>query len=98
MSGKYPGWSPVYKTPLQNLFISEYKKLFSGKDEPVLVPIHAGLECGIIYSKIVSCRGTGIDVISIGPEIRDIHTPEERLNLDSFERFWQIVTAMLEKL
>lgn len=98
VSGKYPGWSPVYKTPLQNLFISEYKKLFSGKDEPVLVPIHAGLECGIIYSKIVSCRGTGIDIISIGPEIRDIHTPEERLNLDSFERFWQIVTAMLEKL
>ncbi len=98
VSGKYPGWAPVYKTPLQNLFINEYKKLFPEASEPVLMPIHAGLECGVIYSKIVSCRGVGIDVISIGPEIRDIHTPEERLSLDSFERFWQLVTSMLEKL
>ncbi len=98
VSGKYPGWAPVYKTPLQNLFINEYKTLFSDIEGPSLTPIHAGLECGVIYSKIVSCRGAGIDVISIGPEIRNIHTPEERMSLDSFERFWRLVTAMLEKL
>lgn len=51
VSGKYPGWSPVYKTPLQNLFISEYKKLFSGKDEPVLVPIMPDLNAELFTVK-----------------------------------------------
>ena len=54
--------------------------------------IHAGLECGIIKAAVPD-----MDIISIGPIIKNIHTPDEALNLPSYERLWQIVTGILRK-
>lgn len=96
--GRYPGWEPVYGTPLQKKYLSVYKELFPDSKDPTALPIHAGLECGIIAGNLTAVRGCGLDAIAIGPDIRDIHTPEERMNLDSFERFWKLITKLLERL
>ena len=59
---------------------------------PKVTVIHAGLECGIIRSHI-----TDMDIISIGPGMRDIHSPDEALDLASFERTWKMVCELLKK-
>lgn len=96
--GRYPGWEPIYGTPLQEKYLSVYKELFPDSADPTVLPIHAGLECGIIAGNLIARRGKGLDAIAIGPDIRDIHTPDERMNLDSFERFWTLIAKLLETL
>ena len=63
-----------------------------GKD-PVVDIIHAGLECGILSSKIEN-----LDCISIGPDLFDIHTPMEKLNIKSAERVWTFIKAILKEI
>ena len=60
--------------------------------EPQVVAIHAGLECGVIKSRLPD-----MDMISIGADAQNIHTPDERLDLASYGRLWRIVTEMLKK-
>ena len=85
---RYPGWSYAVESPLRDQYLTAYEGLF-GKTPEVSV-IHAGLECGIIRSKLPD-----MDMISVGPNMRDIHSPAERLDLASCERFWQVIAKML---
>ena len=85
---RYPGWSYAVESPLRDQYLAAYTELF-GKTPEVSV-IHAGLECGIIRSKLPE-----MDMISVGPNMRDIHSPAERLDLASCERFWQVITKMM---
>ena len=86
---RYPGWEYAPESALRNEYTSAYKKLF-GKDLTVGV-IHAGLECGILSSKM-----SGMDIISIGPDMFDIHSPRERLDLASCERVWQTLIEVVK--
>ncbi len=87
--GRYPGWRYCPESPLRDKFIEVSKRLH-GFDVKTTV-IHAGLECGLIYKKCPN-----MDIISIGPDMEDIHSPAERLNIASTERFWQTVLEMLK--
>ena len=88
---RYPGWDYAPTSPLRDLYARAYREI-TGKDAIVDV-IHAGLECGIIVSKLPD-----LDVISVGPDMRDVHTPDERLNLSSVEVFWQTIEKLVEML
>ncbi len=81
---RYPGWEYAPVSPLRDKYISAFKRLY-GKDLTVGV-IHAGLECGIISSKI-----PGLDIISVGPNMHDIHSPCEHLDLASTECVWRVL-------
>ncbi|MEE0970602.1 MAG: aminoacyl-histidine dipeptidase [Clostridia bacterium] len=87
--GRYPGWEYAKVSPLREKFFAVYKEL-TGNDPEANV-IHAGLECGIIKSKL-----NDMDIISIGPGMRDIHSPDEALDLSSLERTWKIVCGLLK--
>ncbi|MBQ9784841.1 MAG: aminoacyl-histidine dipeptidase [Clostridia bacterium] len=88
---RYPGWEYAPVSPLRDAYMAAYRAV-TGKDARVEV-IHAGLECGIIYSKLPD-----MDIISIGPDMRDIHSPDERLDLASVEVFWKTVEKVIEVL
>lgn len=88
---RYPGWDYAPVSPLRDLYARAYREI-TGKDAVVDV-IHAGLECGIIVSKLPD-----LDVISVGPDMRDVHSPDERLNLSSVEIFWQTIEKLIEML
>ncbi len=81
---RYPGWEYEPISPLRCKYISAFKKLY-GNELSVGV-IHAGLECGILSSKT-----NGMDIISIGPNMHDIHSPNEHLDLASCERVWNVL-------
>ena len=87
---RYPGWRYEKDSELRELYVKAAKKVLGR--EPIIMAIHAGLECGIIKSHI-----TNMDMISIGPEMRDIHSPDEVLDLPSCERFWLIIEEMLKR-
>jgi len=91
IQGDYCGWDYKKDSKLRELMCDIYRKQY-GK-EPVIDIIHAGLECGIISSKIKD-----LDCISIGPDLFDIHTPKERLNLKSAERVWNFTKAILKEI
>lgn len=86
--GLYPGWPYARDSKLRELCIKKYKEQY-GKD-PVVEVIHAGLECGILSTKI-----EGLDCVSIGPNMYDVHTPDERISISSVERLWKYLKAVL---
>ena len=86
--GRYSGWNYEKVSPLRDRYLSAYRDLFGGEAKPVI--IHAGLECGLIRAKVPD-----MDMISIGPENIGLHSPSERLNIASAERFWQLLEKML---
>lgn len=88
--GRYTGWNFEKDSPLRDSYLATYRELFDGEAKPVI--IHAGLECGLIRAKIPD-----MDMISIGPENIGLHSPSERLNIASAERFWQILEKMLSE-
>ncbi|MBE6618287.1 MAG: aminoacyl-histidine dipeptidase [Ruminococcaceae bacterium] len=93
VSGEYESWDYCADSKLAEQFVSTFKKLFPDLDiEPKTAAIHAGLECGIIISRLGGC-----DTIAIGPDVFDIHSPDERLDLDSFERFWKLVLTLIKE-
>lgn len=87
----YPGWKPNIHSEILILFKDSYKKLF-GK-EPEVKAIHAGLECGIIGEKY-----PGMDMISFGPTMFGVHSPDERLKHDTVAPFYQLLTEVLENI
>lgn len=91
MHGEYPGWSFAEFSPIRDVFVQSYKELFH--DDLKIEAIHAGLECGLFSDAI-----PGLDAIAVGPTIRGCHTPDEHLPLDSFERFYELLTDVLKKL
>ncbi len=86
---RYPGWEYAPVSPLRERYAEAYKKLF-GKELSVGV-IHAGLECGILSSKM-----SGMDIISVGPNMHDIHSPSEHLDLASCERVWKTLLEIVK--
>ena len=93
INGRYSGWPMKEGSKLGNLYMSVAKKVYGEKITPRLAAIHAGLECGIISSHIPD-----LDAISIGPILKDIHSPDESLDLSSLSRLWDVVKAMLEEM
>lgn len=89
--GEYPAWEYRADSPLRELMVSTFKTMF-GK-EPLVVSIHAGLECGLLSEKL-----PGLDCVSIGPDMHDIHTSREKLEIASTERSWNFVKELLRQL
>lgn len=91
ISGVYPAWEYQPNSRIRPLMIETYEEI-TGK-KPETAAIHAGVECGIFCEKM-----PGLDCISYGPQINDIHTTRERLNIESVKRNWELTLAVLEKL
>jgi dipeptidase D len=87
----YPPWTPNLDSKLLETMKKIYSKL-TGED-PKVMAIHAGLECGIIGEKF-----PGMDMISFGPNLENPHSPAEKVHIHSVKRFWDLLTATLEAL
>lgn len=85
----YPAWEYKADSELRDTMKSVYREMY-GKELNVTA-IHAGLECGIFCGKI-----EGLDCVSLGPDMYDIHTPEERLSISSCQRVWEFLLRVLE--
>ena len=90
-SDSYPGWTPNPDSPILHITRESYKTLFNR--EPAVKAIHAGLECGLFLEAYPE-----MDMISFGPTIRGAHTPEEKLNIPSTRKFWQLLTDVLKRM
>lgn len=86
--GDYPGWAYARESGLRDLCMKIYEKQYG--ETPKIEVIHAGLECGILSSKI-----PGLDCISIGPDMADVHTPDESISISSVARVWEFIKAVL---
>lgn len=86
--GLYPGWPYARESRLRDLCVKVYKEQYG--EEPKIEVIHAGLECGILSSKI-----EGLDCISLGPDMYDVHTPDEKISIASICRVWEFLKAVL---
>ncbi len=90
-SGGYPGWKPRRSSEILQVAEKAYRDLFGVA--PEVKAIHAGLECGLFLQKYPD-----LDMISIGPTIKGAHTPEERLRIDTVEKFWKHLLLVLESV
>jgi len=91
LEGAYPGWKPEPGASLVQTLTVTNEDLF-GKPLAIIA-IHAGLECGLIGEKY-----PGMEMASIGPDMFDVHTPDERVSIPSVANFWKLLTAVLERL
>lgn len=89
--GEYPAWEFRKESRLRDTMVRVYREMFEA--EPKVEAIHAGLECGLFSQKL-----PGLDCVSIGPNIRDIHTTRERLDVASTERVWKFLLEVLKNL
>ena len=89
--GDYPGWAFLKESPLRDVLCEAYREQ-SGR-EPVITAIHAGLECGMFAAAL-----KGLDCVSMGPEMHDIHSADERLGIASVGRLYELVKLALERL
>lgn len=87
----YCGWTPNPSSYVLEVARKLYEELFGVK--PVVRSIHAGLECGLFLEKY-----PGLDMISFGPTLRGVHSPDERIEIDSVGKFWKFLTELLSKL
>ncbi len=90
-SDGYPGWKPNMASPILELAKTTYKSMF-GK-EPQIKAVHAGLECGIIGEKY-----PGMDMVSFGPTMREVHSPNEHLYIDTVEKFYAFLLGILRSV
>jgi dipeptidase D len=86
----YPGWKPNMDSPILSLAKSAYRSLY-GKD-PEVKAIHAGLECGVLGERI-----PGMDMLSFGPTLEGVHSPDEKIFIDTVEKFWNFLLEILKK-
>ncbi len=91
VSGRYPGWEYKEDSILRETFRQSYRELFG--TELKVEGIHAGLECGLFAENL-----PGLDAISVGPTLRNVHTPEEAFDLKSNEKFYQLLSDVLIRL
>ena len=89
--GDYPGWAYRADSPLREL-LGEVYRAQQGK-EPRVEAIHAGLECGLFAGKL-----PGLDCVSIGPDLEEIHTTREKMHIASVQRLWALVTETLARM
>jgi len=91
VAGDYPGWQPEPTSQLVQTMTALYKEMF--KDDPHVAACHAGLECGIIGGKF-----PGMEMISFGPNILGAHSPDERVQISSVQKFWRFFIETLARL
>ena len=91
VKGDYPAWQYNEDSRLRELAVELFEEMYD--KAPTVTAIHAGLECGFIAEKC-----PGLDMISIGPDLEKIHSPEERLSISSTARVYEYVLQLLEKL
>lgn len=89
-NSEYPGWQYRMESPLRDLAVAAYREQYG--EEPQVLTIHAGLECGLLLEKIPD-----LDAISMGPQMHDIHTTKERMDVASVERTWRLLLSILGK-
>ncbi len=91
IGGGYPAWKPDMDSKL----LAKCKEVFVGMfgKEPIVEIIHAGLECGIIGAKY-----DGMEMISIGPTIKNPHSPDEKIDVESIGKFWDFLAALLKSI
>ncbi|MBS4012166.1 MAG: aminoacyl-histidine dipeptidase [Bacteroidetes bacterium] len=87
----YPGWKPDVNSNILRITKESFKNLFN--EEPKVLAIHAGLECGLIGEKY-----PGMDMISFGPTIKGAHSPTEGLKIDTVDRFWRLTLEVLKNI
>lgn len=88
--GAYPGWAPNPTSEILTVLETTYEELFGEK--PKVMAIHAGLECGILGE-----RYPGLDMISFGPTIKNPHSPDEKTNIASVQKFWKFLLEVLAR-
>ena len=88
ISGDYPSWPYAKESKLRDLCIDVFKQQYGY--EPKVELIHAGLECGLLSDKI-----PGLDCVSFGPDLKAVHTPNERVSISSTARVWEYLKALL---
>ena len=88
-SGSYPGWAPNTDSEILDIMVSLYKNMFNS--DPKVQACHAGLECGILNE-----RYPGLDMISFGPTIKNPHSPDEKVNIASVQKFWSLFVEVLK--
>jgi len=91
LKGEYPAWQYAEDSKIRSFFTNKYEELFGKKAE--ITAIHAGLECGFFAEKIKD-----VDIISLGPNMKDIHTPNERLSISSTKNTWELLLAVLKEI
>jgi dipeptidase D len=87
----YPGWKPNTNSEIMKITEDSYERLFGKK--PIVRAIHAGLECGLFLEKYPY-----LDMISFGPTIKGAHTPEERINIETNVKFWDLLIDVLKNI
>jgi dipeptidase D len=90
-SDGYPGWKPNLDSPILKTAKATYKRLY-GK-EPHVKAVHAGLECGIIGEKY-----PGMDMVSFGPTLEGVHSPDEKIFIDTVEKYWDFLLGILKNV
>ncbi|MDO9512790.1 MAG: aminoacyl-histidine dipeptidase [Bacteroidales bacterium] len=87
----YPGWAPNPDSDILRASVASYKKLFN--TEPVVRSIHAGLECGLFLEKYPF-----MDMVSFGPTLRSVHSPDEKINIPTVIKFWDLLLDILKNI
>jgi len=90
-SDGYPGWTPNTDSRVLQITADAYRRLFA--TEPIVRAIHAGLECGLFLEK-----DAGLDMVSFGPTLRGVHSPDERLEIATVDKFWKLLIEVLKEL
>lgn len=88
--GEYPGWQPNPNSEILNLMADLYRERY--KEEPQIKACHAGLECGILLNHLPK-----VDMISFGPNIRAAHSPDEKVQISSVQKFWEYYLEVLKR-
>ncbi len=91
LNGEYPGWTPAPKSDLVEMMRKLYVEKFD--EEPHVMACHAGLECGIL-----STNYPGMDMISFGPNIRGAHSPDEKCQISSVQKYWGYLLEALKRI
>lgn len=90
-SGDYPGWAPMPGSTIVKLMSEIYREMFN--EEPHVAACHAGLECGIIGTNYPD-----VEMISFGPNIRGAHSPDEKVQISSVQKFWKFLLETLKQI
>jgi len=90
-SDGYPGWTPNLDSDILKVSEAAYGRLFNKK--PAVLAIHAGLECGLFLTKYPN-----LDMVSFGPTIKGAHSPDERMNIPTVKKFWDLLVEVLENI
>lgn len=90
-SDGYPGWAPNMNSPIMHIAADAYEELFGVK--PAIKAIHAGLECGLFLA-----NNPELDMVSFGPTMTGVHSPDEKLNIPTVDKFWRHLVLTLKKV